>query len=424
MTYMVATVWPKQEHLEDTVTTCKLAQRMQRVHNEVSRSVKEDPEATIRRLERQVNELKHELALRDGSADSIYDPYTDEMRRELREKVHAFLESPQGPEISGGDGSTEPLQITSIRSAKEALLQCRHLYQQARQQQQQQQPPAQRPPSAAKETARKEAQRESTAYENQAENGVGELEEDGQGPHGVGVAPAEARPELEIGERPQASESKSCEDMESATSKQASKTKSEAFEEYKAGEGKELFSTLQENKHHLREKRARAKELGQEINSHKRELDEIRPYAREGDEWAAQRARELKRLYREAYDEYKAVRSEASYLSHLVEQCTSQLVREFEEWHKRHFGESLDFPQSRTESQASALHQNGSQWHPSPSPSPSSIAPSPNRSTTSPNSQSEEAFFCAQQNAKSLSHKGIPKARSTSRAAFGRSDER
>lgn len=46
----------------------------------------------------------------------------------------------------------------------------------------------------------------------------------------------------------------------------------------------------------------------------------------------SQQSKELKGLYREQYSELQMVKAEADYTQKLVEQCTQELVIEFQEW--------------------------------------------------------------------------------------------
>lgn len=47
----------------------------------------------------------------------------------------------------------------------------------------------------------------------------------------------------------------------------------------------------------------------------------------------SQQGKELKGLYREQYSELQMVKAEGDYTQKLVEQCTHELVMEFQEWY-------------------------------------------------------------------------------------------
>lgn len=47
----------------------------------------------------------------------------------------------------------------------------------------------------------------------------------------------------------------------------------------------------------------------------------------------SQQSKELKGLYREQYSELQMAKAEADYTQKLVEQCTQELVQEFQDWY-------------------------------------------------------------------------------------------
>ncbi len=64
-TLMVANIWPEPCHLEETVSTLKFATRMMRVSNEAIVNIQLDPHLLIKRYEKEVRDLKQELAMHD-----------------------------------------------------------------------------------------------------------------------------------------------------------------------------------------------------------------------------------------------------------------------------------------------------------------------------------------------------------------------
>lgn len=143
-----------------------------------------------------------------------------------------------------------------------------------------------------------------------------------------------------------------------------------AFEEYKNSEGATTSVALAENKAALRDRRVRAKRLGLRINAIKKDLDavsarrealardrppvpppdvQMRSSGREEiaevlseEEYACMlQVKNLKREYRELFQEMKAARSEAAYTERLIEQCKTTLVLEFESWYAREYGGSI-----------------------------------------------------------------------------------
>ena len=119
--------------------TCQIAFQIQptragttRVQQEPSKNVSEDPAVQVKKLHREIAELKQELAMHDSFAENRggggarkYDAYTEQQKSDLRPLVMQFLESDGGP----GGVSVEPLEpLTSLRHVREILLQTRVLY--------------------------------------------------------------------------------------------------------------------------------------------------------------------------------------------------------------------------------------------------------------------------------------------------------
>jgi len=131
-TRMVACVWGERQHLDETLSTCRFAQRMAGVQNEYRTNVGDDSGgAAAQALQRRVRQLEEELALYDSLAaernaeDGRYNPYSSEQRSALREQALAFLERP----LPGAGDALDPLEMLSARHVREALLACRVLWQ-------------------------------------------------------------------------------------------------------------------------------------------------------------------------------------------------------------------------------------------------------------------------------------------------------
>ncbi|XP_055784986.1 kinesin-like protein KIF9 isoform X3 [Salvelinus fontinalis] len=135
--------------------------------------------------------------------------------------------------------------------------------------------------------------------------------------------------------------------------------KAEAFEDFKAERGSEINRILKENKVVLLERRARLRELTEGVNTAKREIDSTStalhqwrdkrqsqgqfvsaegvPVLDEAELSLALRLRELKTQYRQQYEELRGTKAEVSYCQHLVDQCRTRLLTEFESWYNESF---------------------------------------------------------------------------------------
>jgi len=81
--------------LEETISTLRFASRMKNVTNEATVNEALDQPLLIKKLERDIRDLKQELALHDvlaskGSA-AIGDPYTPEEQFEMQKTSLSFL---------------------------------------------------------------------------------------------------------------------------------------------------------------------------------------------------------------------------------------------------------------------------------------------------------------------------------------------
>ena len=120
-TVMVATIWPEQQFLPETLSTLNFAQRMGGVVNITSVNIQLDINAQIRKMTKEIKELKQELAMHNTLANRgriNYDPYTPEEQKAQMDAAKKFLV-----------GQSEELEFDSVRQAKELFYQIRHIYQ-------------------------------------------------------------------------------------------------------------------------------------------------------------------------------------------------------------------------------------------------------------------------------------------------------
>ncbi|GBF92163.1 kinesin [Raphidocelis subcapitata] len=99
VTVMVANLWPEAVHLEECVSTLRFASRVRSLETDASVNESADPALLLRRYERQVRELKQELAMRDmlsGRAHVSYDDLSEAEQRELRELVGRYFAGQAG----------------------------------------------------------------------------------------------------------------------------------------------------------------------------------------------------------------------------------------------------------------------------------------------------------------------------------------
>jgi len=120
-TVLLACVWGERRHLEETVSTLNLAQRMTKVRTRAPAAgagVLVDDGARAARLEREVRALRQELAMHDALAERgavTYGEYGPEEREGLRERFAAFLDAATEPE------EDDALPLVSVRQMREVL---------------------------------------------------------------------------------------------------------------------------------------------------------------------------------------------------------------------------------------------------------------------------------------------------------------
>jgi len=92
-TLMFANIYGESAHLEETISTLRLAARMMRVQNETSVLETFDDAAMVKKLSKEVKELKQELLMHDAMADRSgmnYDEYTPEQQNDMRSMVEKY----------------------------------------------------------------------------------------------------------------------------------------------------------------------------------------------------------------------------------------------------------------------------------------------------------------------------------------------
>eukprot|EP00775_Hariotina_reticulata_P013682 gene13682-13804_t len=89
-TVMVATISGEVQSMEESISTCRFAQRVALVKNEVSVNEEVDPSAVIRRLRQEVRDLKEELKLLKGEGP-VRGPLTEDEIERLKLQLLAFV---------------------------------------------------------------------------------------------------------------------------------------------------------------------------------------------------------------------------------------------------------------------------------------------------------------------------------------------
>ncbi|KAF0973562.1 hypothetical protein FDP41_008266 [Naegleria fowleri] len=349
-TLMIANIWGEEQHLEETVSTLKFATRMMRVSNEATINVHMNPDALIKKYEKEIKELKQELSMHDqlrGINQANYDPYTEEQKIELRREIRSYV-----------NGEIEELEIKNIRRIKEIFNQFKLMLKEASSMSEQES-------IINTSTAREKQQsappsnfagkiHEEKMYD---ENGVGEVENKS----GFGVG--EAKPNAEFQKRTKkAAVPVSARDNERSMNvstsqnslpetdrpKKIKMSRNDAFEEYKRTEGKALHENIKENSQTLKDKKSLFRIVTQRLNDTKAEIDDFKAKiekkqienAHLGDDivdeeelrWF-QIIKEKKEVYKQVFEDRKMLKSEMDYIEKALENLRQTLIANFQSFY-------------------------------------------------------------------------------------------
>ena len=99
LTSMIATCSLEESNVGETISTCRFAQRVALIKNEVERNEIIDPLVEIELLKKQIVHLKNNCALLHGGAELASEALTEEERKECKEKVAVFLNSEKDDDV-------------------------------------------------------------------------------------------------------------------------------------------------------------------------------------------------------------------------------------------------------------------------------------------------------------------------------------
>ncbi|MDR3582042.1 MAG: hypothetical protein P4L67_02080 [Candidatus Pacebacteria bacterium] len=89
-TVVIINIWPEPAHIEESISTLKFGTRLMKVTNEAVINVHLDPQQLIKKYEKEIRELKQELAMHDTLANRgriTYDSYTPEQQYEIQKVI-------------------------------------------------------------------------------------------------------------------------------------------------------------------------------------------------------------------------------------------------------------------------------------------------------------------------------------------------
>eukprot|EP00063_Salmo_salar_P061539 XP_014036374.1 PREDICTED: kinesin-like protein KIF9 isoform X2 [Salmo salar] len=385
-TVLVANIYGEASQIEETLSTLRFASRMKCVQMDPVVNEHTDPVLQVRKLEKEIQLLKQELSIHNTLANRMgmsYDTLSETQVAEIQSQVRMYLE-----------GSLDEINIVSIRQIQEVFAQFKQAVQQQEQKVKDQlcqnYTLVEKAQSTAGSTAAKSRGSQGTVGVVEGHGfGVGlavpserhirllspgrtkaiktkELASQGRKEAVEGRSPGPGKPVESVNpvQRDREGRKHDPQSQEPQGPQEPLRTdspppKAEAFEDFKAERGSEINRILKENKVVLLERCARLRELTEGVNTAKREIDSTStalhqwrdkrqsqgqfvsaegvPVLDEAELSLALRLRELKTQYRQQYEELRGTKAEVSYCQHLVDQCRTRLLNEFESWYNESF---------------------------------------------------------------------------------------
>ncbi|KAL0481842.1 kinesin family member [Acrasis kona] len=348
-TLLVANIWGEATQLDETVSTLKFASRMMRVSNEATINIHMNPEALIKKYEKQIVELKQELAMHDqlkGVNQATYDPYTEEQQLELRKEIKRYVRN-----------ETEELEIKNIRHIKEIFQQFKKMMQTAELEARDRgsQPVTQRESKSKLDNGALKGSEANVS-------GVGDVDDNNGFGVGAAVPSANYRKESVVSQT-RAQEEPEVNMMKIEEAEKAPIDRNEAYELFKSSSGSESIVKMKEETQLLKDKKNAFKVLTLQVNEAKKKIDstkeEIEAKQQEvsgqkGDNDIVdeeemllyQRLKEAKKEYRDSFEERKMAKAEIDFVSRAVENSRVKLLSSFEDWYRETYGQPLELEQS------------------------------------------------------------------------------
>ncbi|XP_044022940.1 kinesin-like protein KIF6 isoform X2 [Siniperca chuatsi] len=367
MTTMIATMAVDKRNLDESISTCRFAQRVALIKNEAILNEELDPALIIARLKRDIQSLKEELAMVTGEQRD--DKLTVEEIQKLEELVKAFLDDPDpdvtlslGPDMrkiqycfsllkvmimdkqGGGkrhrDGQESPVREEVIQDSHHTAAEVTRLKEMLTQRDNEN--------SILIKMLKKEKKR--------AQDAVAHLTNitNVQSPASQSALRLSTMPLLRDGSTDTISEDHGGQARQyMKIGPQLSMGKQEAFETFIRDHGDHLI--IEENKNLLKQRSAEARGLGEQLNEARNRINELkkqlemqrRQRAAHGVMWnhteveeevdpveenLCKHIKQEKEFYKSTIARLKALRTEIEHLQLLLERAKVKLQKDFHKW--------------------------------------------------------------------------------------------
>ncbi|XP_060585541.1 kinesin-like protein KIF9 isoform X2 [Ruditapes philippinarum] len=121
-TLLIANIWGESSQVEETVSTLRFATRMMCVASEPTVNEVYDPAVLVKKLQKEINHLKNELAMHDtltNRSQITYDPLSEQQKYEIRQQVRRYVE-----------GNLDEIDVINLRQIQGTFEAFRDIYQQ------------------------------------------------------------------------------------------------------------------------------------------------------------------------------------------------------------------------------------------------------------------------------------------------------
>lgn len=372
MTTMIATCSIEKRNIDESISTCRFAQRVAMIKNDVMVNEELDPKLMIQKLKREVQSLKEELALATGEQRT--DALTDEELDRCREAVSAYLTDTDPDAILSIGADMRKIQACFSILKKFVLDQpkVKEVERTPRSARSENfgpppEPPDTGPYSNTENNRLKELvqQRDNEINilvnmlkkeKKRAQDAISELESFGQLPRQSSSTSESSMANSRSNSRNQLSPDKS-----QKLSKSEEKAKQTILGDMSVGrqEAFEIFRrdnynnpTIEENKLNLKQRYAEAKSLGEGVNKSRQKINHVKgqieqhrmQLAMQGlvdgnnqeidevEQELRDEMEEEKLRYKESFGRLRTLKTEIEHLQHLLEKSKVKLMKDFEIW--------------------------------------------------------------------------------------------
>ncbi|XP_067883904.1 kinesin-like protein KIF6 isoform X3 [Heterodontus francisci] len=369
MTTMVATLSVDKRNLEESISTCRFAQRVALIKNEAVLNEEIDPRLMILRLKKEIQQLKDELAMVTGQTRT--DNLSQDETQKLEEQINIFLEDTD-PEASlevGADMRKIQHCFQRLKSLVKELKQFRPGLQIENGL------PA--PDPHGDDIVRTEMKLREIVQQRdneinilvnmlkkekkRAQDAINQINLD----NGRNIPPSSAQSSKEFNSRQQSrqfSETRFVSKMSSSGSESAfscrriagemSLGRQEAFEIFRRDYADSV--TIEDNKQLLKQRFTEAKSLGEKVNQSRNKINQLKSQLEQRRMQSAacsvtsepvdvtepdhlenelrEKIEEEKKSYKMTFNRLKALKTEIEHLQHLLEKAKVMLQKDFEVW--------------------------------------------------------------------------------------------